>query len=255
MTLVELVNNCSYGAPAGLNAVLCGSFRKDRQGLERSFADLKSSFIVLSPRSLDFVDHTSDFVRLPDEVGQDEAIIEDRHLSAMSSADFVWLHCPDGYVGTSAAMELGHAHALGIPVFASELPSDPVLASRVEKVSSPSDIDRDLLELLTRPGNGLGRLQTYYKATAERRGWDGESAQDTLLLITEELGELARAVRKNTGIARHQASPDISISEEVADVQLYLVHLANSLNLDLANAVTDKELVNAKRFVDRPQVV
>ena len=38
------------------------------------------------------------------------------------------------------------------------------------------------------------------------------------------------------------------MGEELADVQLYLLHLANVMGLDLANAVTDKERKNAERF-------
>ena len=41
----------------------------------------------------------------------------------------------------------------------------------------------------------LTELQQYYQQKAEERGFDDETAQDTLLLMIEELGELARAVR------------------------------------------------------------
>lgn len=61
------------------------------------------------------------------------------------------------------------------------------------------------------------------------------------------MGELARAVRKHTGLKRAAGYKGVSIGEELADVQLYLVHLANSVNIELSNAVTDKEIKNAKR--------
>lgn len=233
---------------AVLSAVLCGSFRRDPEGLQAVFAELGRHFHVLSPRAVDFVDDTADFVRLPEEVDEGERQIEERHLSALATADLVWLHAPSGYVGTSAAMELGHAAALGVPVFAACAPDSAVLAGNVTVVSSPAAIEAARLADIGLPGNGLQRLQRYYKAAALRRGWSHESARDTLLLLTEELGELARAVRKSEGIARHQEWAAEDVGAELADVQLYLVHLANVLALDLSVAVTDKERVNARRF-------
>jgi len=67
-----------------------------------------------------------------------------------------------------------------------------------------------------------------------------------MLLLTEEVGELARAVRVRLGVARAEAT-DADVGEELADVQLYLVHLANILSVDLASAVTRKEEKNVRR--------
>ena len=231
-----------------LTAVLCGSFRRDPVGLRSCFAHLSEVCVVLSPTSVEFVDENVEFVRLPDEVGQPEHAIEERHLDSLKRADFVWLFAPDGHVGVSAAMELGHAWALGVPVFSSQHPTDPVIAAKVTHVDSPTDVGDALLGNATLPGHGLERLQHYYRTTAQRRGWSNESARDTLLLLTEELGELARSVRKLEGLARHQPDAATDVRHELADMQLYLVHLANGLGLDLAQAVTDKERINAHRF-------
>ncbi len=66
-------------------------------------------------------------------------------------------------------------------------------------------------------------------------------------MLLEEVGELARVVRKASGLAREGGFPEADIGEEIADIQLYLVHLANVLGVNLAEAVTRKELVNAER--------
>lgn len=229
-------------------AVLCGSYRRDHAGLRQAYENLSAAFDVLSPRSLEFVDPGAEFVRTPRELGRSSAQIEKRHLEAMRTADFVWLHVADGYVGRSASMEVGFAHALGIPVLAAEAPNDEALAGLVTVVDGIDELDAAGLQQVDHPGSGLGRLQTYYRTVAVRRGWDDESAWDTLLLLTEELGELARAIRKSDGLARHQASKDSDVAGELADVQLYLVHLANALDLDLSGAVTAKERINAQRF-------
>jgi len=250
MTLLDtgLPTQPVHASQAVLSAVLCGSFRRDPEGLRRVHAQLDRRFNVLSPRAVEFVDPFAEFVRLPDEVGQAEVDIEDRHLAALRAADLMWLHVPDGYIGTSAAMEVGEAVAVGIPIFCATAPTDAVLASRVTVVPDPDAITPALLEEVGLPGRGLDRLQRYYRATALRRGWSNESARDTLLLLTEEMGELARAVRKLEGMARHHPDSEADVSAELADMQLYLVHLANGLGLDLSKAVTDKERVNARRF-------
>lgn len=231
-----------------LAAVLCGSFHRDPSGLCADFEDLSARFNVLSPRSLDFVDPKASFVRLADEMHQSSADIEAGHLEAMRSADLVWLHAPDGYVGRSAAMELGYASAFGIPVFTTEAPSDEALREIVTLVAGVDEVASSLLLDAGKPGTGLARLQAYYQTAAGRRGWSQESPKDALLLLTEELGELARAIRKREGLARHHGEEATDIGLELADVQLYVVHLANVLGLDLSSAVTAKERVNAQRF-------
>jgi hypothetical protein len=46
------------------------------------------------------------------------------------------LVCPDGYVGQSASMEVGFAAAVGVPIFASQAPSDLTLRQYVGIVPS-----------------------------------------------------------------------------------------------------------------------
>jgi NTP pyrophosphatase (non-canonical NTP hydrolase) len=230
------------------SVVLCGTFRRDPAGLRVVLDALKARYSVLSPVGVDFRDHDVEFVRLAHEMDETVDEIERRHLVAMRQADFVWLFCPEGYVGTSAAMEVGFAHAAGIPILTDCQPSDAVVASMVTVVGG---IGSAVQFLRPDPGRGLAGLQDYYRRIARRRGWADESARDTLLLLTEEVGELARAVRKASGIRRDGAFPETDVAEEIADMQLYLVHLANVLGVDLADAVTRKEAVNGERHSRR----
>jgi hypothetical protein len=50
----------------------------------------------------------------------------------------LWLVCPDGYVGPSAAMEVGYAVASGCLVFADSAPSDWTLRQYVTPVGTPT---------------------------------------------------------------------------------------------------------------------
>lgn len=228
-----------------LRVVICGTYRKGFETLREDYAALGSRYAILSPLSLDFVDRDSEFVRLPSEVGEATSLIEQRHIAALAEADFVWLHAPDGYTGASAMFELGYARALGLPIFAREALQEGAFQPHVTIVANPNDID--LRQELNAPGSGLRGLQRYYERAALRRGWATESVQDTMLLLTEEIGELARALRKSAGIQRDQGWEGQDVAEELADVQLYLVHLANISGIELADAVTNKELINAER--------
>lgn len=237
--------------PARLSVVLCGSFRRDLPGLRASFDQLAATCDVVSPVSLDFVDPTAEFVRLDHERDEPEAAVEARHLAAIARADFVWLHAPGGYVGTSAAMELGYAAALGVAVFCDTAPSDPVLASLVTVVDSPAAIGRSHDRADGDPGAGLVRLQRYYETVARRRGWAGESPAEIVTMLVEELGELSRAVRADGGVDRRPGAATSNLAEELADMQLLLVHLATATTVDMAAAVSAKETRNSERSARR----
>jgi len=230
--------------------VICGTFHRELEVLEQDFQALVAAGCeVLSPIDVAFVDEVDGFVLGEHELDQDPHAVESRHLSALEHADLVWLHAPDGYVGSSAAMELGVAHTLGVAVFGRELPRDVTLRQFAEAVGSIEEALVRAGELAADiPSRPLDSLQAYYARVAEQRGYGQESAQDTMLLLTEEFGELARAVRKRVGLARAGGYDDEDAAQELADVQLYLVHLANVLGVRLGEAVSAKERVNAERF-------
>jgi NTP pyrophosphatase (non-canonical NTP hydrolase)/Fe-S-cluster formation regulator IscX/YfhJ len=227
-----------------IKVTLIGSFRKELDALRAIYDLLSESFDLLSPASIDFVDSKADFVKTKEEVEEDVHTIEEKHLEAIRQSDFVWLFCPSGYIGLSAAFEMGLAHSLGVPIYANQLPDDAMLQTMVtEVVASPNDVKLNV----HKPGRGVLGLQRYYKRIAERRGWSAESPKDTMLLLTEELGELARAIRKLEGLKRDGGYDNVGLMDELADVQLYLVHLANGLSVDLDEAVTQKEKKNQQR--------
>ena len=59
------------------------------------------------------------------------------------------------------------------------------------------------------------------------------------------------AVRKREKLVRHGAYAGTSESHELADVFLYVVHMANVLGLDLAGIVREKEFINVEKFLAR----
>lgn len=120
-------------------AVLCGSYTRDRAGLFRVYDELVvTGCQVLSPRRMQFDDAA--FVRDTAEQGISPQAIETWHLSAIRQANFVMLHAPDGYVGLSAAMEIGFATAQECPVFSRTAPQDIALRGLVKVVPSVYDV-------------------------------------------------------------------------------------------------------------------
>ena len=95
----------------------------------------------------------------------------------------------------------------------------------------------------------VARLQEYVKLMVQVRGFDQESPQDCLLLLTEELGELAKEVRKScTAIKSDVEKPDTNnLKGEMRDVLMMLLALRRTLDVNLLEAFKDKELTNCRR--------
>lgn len=224
---------------------LIGSYRRDKAKLEVIFSELSEHFDLICPKSIDFVDQEAGFVKAAHEVDDGTNVIEERLLESIQKSDFVWLFAPDGYVGLSAAFEIGVAHSLGVPIYANQRLEDEMLDTMLTSIlKSPLDV----IAKVHRPGRGVTGLQYYYEKVSNRRGWNKETPRDTMLLLTEEIGELARAIRKSQGLKRDDGYDDVGLLDELADVQLYLVHLANSLGVRLDEAVNQKEAKNEERF-------
>lgn len=96
----------------------------------------------------------------------------------------------------------------------------------------------------------LPELQNYIKNVIELRGFSNKTVQDEMLLILEETGELAKAIRKKLPdgtIDKNKINHYTEIEEEVADVFIVLAELCNILNIDLYSAILSKEQENIER--------
>ena len=82
------------------------------------------------------------------------------------------------------------------------------------------------------------------------RGWDKASDLEIFLLLTEEVGELAKAYRRRRALFTETPSDTDSTEElagELADVLSYLLDLSQRLGIDLEQALIDKEHHNRGR--------
>jgi len=95
----------------------------------------------------------------------------------------------------------------------------------------------------------LKNLQDYIKIVADERGWDKNNQLEIFLLLSEEIGELAKAVRNKIGLYAEQNSKQNNdeLELEFADVLNYLFDLANCFNINLEEAFRKKDKINAAR--------
>jgi NTP pyrophosphatase (non-canonical NTP hydrolase) len=216
-----------------------GSFRKFRTEIGEVIRELKAQGIeVAAPRTTEPTEESNGFVRLVGDTGS-EKDLEEGHLRAVLSSDLLYVVDPGGYIGSSTTLEVGAAIAASIPVYTLAPPKDLVLA-QLTKMVGPSQVKHVLsnngTSLLT-PAS-IPHLQKHILATAQRQGFSDESARDLVLMLIEEVGELARVVRKESGLAyREVKGRKYSIESEIADCFILLLSIANRRNIDLATAV------------------
>ena len=237
-----------------LSVVISGSFRRYFDGISETVGTFESLGIdVLSPKASRVINPGEEFAVLETDDTSDPRTLEQRHLDAITAADALYLYNPEGYIGDSSKMELGWAIALGKPVFCKELVADSTLKFFCGTVATPEQVktvleNRSPLESINERSSVVV-LQQYIHDMVVRRGFDKETPHDVLLLMVEEVGELAKAVRKYSGLKSDEERKGRypALEGELADVFIYLLDLANLLDISLFRALHEKEQENEKR--------
>ncbi len=106
---------------------------------------------------------------------------------------------------------------------------------------------KEKLELLNEKSS-IAEIQTYIKDMKKDRKFDGVTIEREMMLFLEELGELAKAIRKNTkGRLDITKEYNTNVEEELADCFIYLLSIANMNHVDMFKAFKDKETKNCER--------
>lgn len=108
---------------------------------------------------------------------------------------------------------------------------------------------KELLELLNRQST-VDDVQEYIRKVITLRGFANQSVQDKMLLLLEETGELAKAIRKTlpeASIDYNKIENYTNIEEEIADVFIVLTSICNELNINLYDTIINKEKKNVER--------
>src|SRR6266851_2180553 len=118
-----------------LTATVSGSFHRHMEAITAAVHELAAlSVHVLSPADPRIVARQGEFLFVASDPITSVRLVQDRHLESIRAANFLWLVCPDGYVGQSASMEIGFAAAVGVPIFAAQRPADLTLRQYVKIV-------------------------------------------------------------------------------------------------------------------------
>ena len=95
--------------------------------------------------------------------------------------------------------------------------------------------------------DSLQEIQEYIWDKNKERGFSKEAPERKLLMLMEESGELAKAIRQAIGMGFAESTKTANIKDELADVQIILLGLASTLNIDMLDAVREKEKKNSTR--------
>ena len=98
---------------------------------------------------------------------------------------------------------------------------------------------------------GLDRLRSEIRRFVDERGWQRfHDPKNLAMAIAGEAGELAAELQWLTPDEARALTPDVRdrVVEEAADVLIYLLHLADVLEVDLVAEAAAKVERNAQRF-------
>lgn len=93
----------------------------------------------------------------------------------------------------------------------------------------------------------LADLQRFVAEACVARGFADETNPERIMLLAEEVGELAKAVRKTTGVRVDPASSKYRVDLEAVDVLWYVLDICNAYGIDLEKAFREKEELNRQR--------
>jgi NTP pyrophosphatase (non-canonical NTP hydrolase) len=94
----------------------------------------------------------------------------------------------------------------------------------------------------------MADYQAFITDVCIERGWDKRTILEKMLFLTEEVGELAKAIRKEAGTYGYKR-PDSTdhLAEELVDAFNYILDIANVYQIDLEAAFRAKWEINASR--------
>ena len=186
-----------------LTAAVSGSFHRHMGAITAAVHELAAlSVRVLSPADPRVVAAQGEFLFVASDRIRSVRLVQDRHLESIRAADFLWLICPDGYVGQSASMEVGFAAAAGVPIFATRFPSDLTLREYVTAVPTLSEALRRV-EARSRPRCPEGLLIDPHASVQE---------------VHDILERIQRSLTRESG----SGGPELDVYHNVADVHVKL---------------------------------
>ena len=138
------------------------------------------------------------------------------------------------------------------PVYCLEQPAESLFSAFIT-VATGNELKDLLLEKKKNPQltpqASLQEIQQHMHEMTKKRGFEDETASDTMLLMVEEVGELAKALRKQQGLKvdLERIEKISQVADEIADIFIYLLILSDQLGVNLFDAFSMKEQKNNQR--------
>lgn len=106
---------------------------------------------------------------------------------------------------------------------------------------------REELNKLNETSN-MSDIQNYIKCMLKENNYNN-TPLELLCYLTEEVGELAKEIRKHESNMEMDINKKYSsnIKDELADVFIYVLTIADKYNIDLLDALKRKETINLER--------
>jgi hypothetical protein len=131
-----------------MKCVIAGSFSKFKPEIDLAIEECQDLGVVVlepqkgwlykDPRKI-FTLEDRIFRPLPNEKEMTASQIEDTFLNAIVDSDFLYVVCPEGYVGSTVSMELGFSLAHEKPIYSNarisdKLDLDPMWKERIKQI-------------------------------------------------------------------------------------------------------------------------
>jgi len=98
----------------------------------------------------------------------------------------------------------------------------------------------------------IKEIQEKLSKFAEERDWDQfHSPKNLVMALTSEVGELTELFQwltEGQSSIKDDSSKTDEIQQEIADIFIYLLRLADKLDIDIEEAVREKIEINAKKY-------
>ena len=98
----------------------------------------------------------------------------------------------------------------------------------------------------------IKEIQEKLSKFAEERDWDQfHSPKNLVMALTSEVGELNELFQwltEGQSSIKDDSSKTDEIRQEIADIFIYLLRLADKLDIDIEEAIREKIEINAKKY-------
>ncbi|KKK41600.1 hypothetical protein LCGC14_2617380 [marine sediment metagenome] len=169
-----------------ISGTISGSLRKFSKEISQVVMEFKKKGIkILSPIISEIINEGAQFIYFDHDKTKPIALIEQSHLKSIDHSDFLYVVCPNGYIGNSTLLEIGYAIAIKKKIYSSEPPEDLLLKKLIEYNKTIPEIIDSVVECKKEEKpldpEKLPEIQKYIKLKVIERGFEHETETETVI--------------------------------------------------------------------------